>query len=205
MLENIPCINSSATFQCETCGKVYLTKTGLTGHINAKHKDQKDTSDDQEKENKSSSKIKSTEEILHPLYFKTFVNDGCYPDDVVSQLNQNTVGKLDQINHTYSFIKQTITSCNGDVEIFYQSSYKCVSDADNLFQGLSKNCSLLLDFEVDNQVLSFFWLGQVMTRISYMSILQMVLNFQRNKNQSFSILVVMFLELCTVVYVFQNY
>ena len=48
-----------------------------------------------------------------------------------------------------------IESFKGDAEKFYPAFYKCVSDnADVIFQGLSRDCSLLLGFEVSNHVLT---------------------------------------------------
>ena len=83
------------------------------------------------------------------------MDKGYYPDVILNELKQYTVGTLDEVTHTYSFIKDTISSFDGNAEKFYPTFYKCVSDADDLFRGLSKNCSLLLGFEVANHVLAF--------------------------------------------------
>ena len=117
-----------------------MTERGSTRHTNAKHNN---LSHDKIVPSTSKVKTKSAEKILHPLYLKQFVekgitkliNDGFYPEEIVNELNQYTVGNLDKINHTYSFIKPAISSFNGDVDKFYPLFYKCVSDADNLFEG----------------------------------------------------------------------
>ena len=115
-----PGTDSSTTFPCAICSKVCLTERGSTRHTNAKHNN---LSHDKIVPSTSKVKTKSAEKILHPLYLKQFVekgitkliNDGFYPEEIVNELNQYTVGNLDKINHTYSFIKRAISSFNGDV------------------------------------------------------------------------------------------
>lgn len=152
-------VDSVAIFTCEICQKVCLSKRGLTRHNNTKHAEPKDAAGDV---NMRSKVGKVAEEILHPLYFKQMIEksvnklleDKCYPEEVIKDLQNYEIGNLDKVHHTYSFIKGPIVSYNGDAEKFYPSFYKCVIDADNFFQGLSKNSCQLVGFETANHVLA---------------------------------------------------
>ena len=152
------------TFNCQFCVKKCVTQRGLTRHTNAKHQQQQNP--DQSNQNTASAnskKIKSLEEILHTQYFKVFLekcvkklaDDGCYPDNIRKEFHDYVVGPLDKVNAAYTFIKPIIGSFKGNADKFYPEFYKRISEnADHIFQGLSRNCSLLLGFEVANHVLS---------------------------------------------------
>ena len=66
---------SGVTSSCEICTKVCKSKQGLSRHRNIKHTESRSLP----------TKTKDAEDMLHPLYFKQYVNDaakklagGCY-------------------------------------------------------------------------------------------------------------------------------
>ena len=159
MVDEIPDETAKATFPCTLCPKICISRGGLTRHMNAKHKD-----DDQANQPVLSQKPKKkkAEDILHPLYFKKYIEqcieklskDECYPEDITKEFQSYNVGSLTDVLHTYNIVKDVIEMFDGDSEKFYPLFYKCVSDAEQLFlRPLSHNCSLLLGFEVANNVL----------------------------------------------------
>ena len=130
----------SASFHCDLCDQICLSKRGLTRHTSTKHY------------HLSTCTSKTAEELLHPLHLKKYIQksvlklaaDECYPDEIMEEFKLYNVGNLNKVNHTYQYFKEAIKSFNGDAEKFYPVFYKCVSGASDLFPGLSRNCSLLL-------------------------------------------------------------
>ena len=150
-------------FQCNLCTKICKSKRGLMRHQDIKHNHPVDTDSTGAPGVPScSSSQKSPESILHTLYFKTFLEksveklsvDECYPEVILAEFRNYKVGSLDNVNHTYAFIKDVIQKYNGDAEKFYPLFYKNIS-RENVFLNLSKHCSTLLGFEVANHVLAY--------------------------------------------------
>ena len=113
------------TFNCQFCVQKYVTQRGLTRHTNAKHQQQQNPDEsNQNTASANSKKIKLSEEILHPLYFKVFLekcvkklaDDGCYPDNIRKEFHDYVVGPLDKVNAAYIFIKPIIVSSKGNAD-----------------------------------------------------------------------------------------
>ena len=66
LLEEIDSMTPAEGFSCEKCDKVCKKKRGLTRHTNAAHA-QADV------EAPTASKRKTSEQVLHPLLFKEFI------------------------------------------------------------------------------------------------------------------------------------
>ena len=71
-------------------------------------------------------KTKVAEGMLHPLYFKQYVNDaakklagGCYSKKTLSALKGYTISHLDDANFSYQFVRKVIENFNGNGEKFY--------------------------------------------------------------------------------------
>ena len=149
VVADIPDSSVKPSFPCGVCSKVCLTKRGLSRHCSANHS---------ELSVEGMKKTIVAEEMLDPLDFKTMLvkcslkleNDQCYSEKVRDELKSYV---LPDVIYIYSFIKDSIVSFTGNAEKFYPNFYKCVSEKP-LFPGLSKNCSLLLGFEIANHVLS---------------------------------------------------
>ena len=78
---------------------------------------------------------------------KKLADDGCYPDNIRKEFHDYVVGPVDKVNAAYTFIKPIIVSFKGNADKFYPEFYKRISEnADLIFQGLNRNCSLLLGF-----------------------------------------------------------
>lgn len=64
------------------------------------------------------------------------------------------VASLDNVLPSYSLVKNVIKSFDGDAEKFYPLFYKNILDMEHPFgASLSHNCTVLLGFELANQVL----------------------------------------------------
>ena len=80
-------------------------------------------------------------------------DDECYPEEVMNEFKL-FVGNLNDVLYTYGIIKDVIESFNGDAEKFYPLFYKGISDVEKPSSNpLSRKSSLLLGFEVANNVL----------------------------------------------------
>ena len=81
--------------------------------------------------------------------------DQCYPVEVTQQF-QNIQNKvtLDFISPAYELIQPLLNSFNGDTEKFYPKFYKLFIDSENYNKDLDRHCSLMLSFEVANNVLA---------------------------------------------------
>ena len=100
--------------------------------------------------------------------------DECYPQDVMGEFKMYNVGTLDDVNHTYAFIRDIIGTFSGDAEKFYPQFYKIMAETDTPFKNLSHKCSLLLGFEVANHVLA---------HLTGASFKEDVLTFKHDPNQ----------------------
>ena len=140
---------SAVTYSCEICTKVCKSKQGLSRHRNMKHTEIPSLP----------TKTKVAEDMLHPLYFKQYVNDaakklaegGCYSKKTLSALKGY---HLDDANFSYQFVWKVIENFNGNGEKFYPQFYDCVSGDEIIFRGLNKRCSVILGLEVANAVLA---------------------------------------------------
>ena len=153
-VKNIPSVKDSTRYPCDFCDKVCLSKGGLTRHLNTKHSNENSVQ-------KSSPAAKKPEEILHPLYFKRYLEksatklaaDECYPVEIMDEFKNFNINSLDDVSTSYSLIKHLLTAFNGNAEVFYPQFYKVFSET-NPFKNYNRNCSLLLGFEVGNHALS---------------------------------------------------
>ena len=102
---------------------------------------------------------KSPEALLHPLYFKKYINvsaiklsqDQCYSEKTRKEFDGYEVS-LDDANETYQYIRDVLGEFKGDAEKFYPKFYKCVPEV--VFKNLSPRSSVLLGCEVANHVLA---------------------------------------------------
>lgn len=146
----------SCGFSCDHCDKVCKTQRGLTRHTNTKHAltlgDVIYTGENET----------TPESMLHPSYFKKFVEDSvsklsgdeCYSLRTRNEfLNYNV--NIDDISYTYQFVRDVIGKFKGEGEKFYPEFYKCVSGEEIVFRNLSRRSSVFLGFEVANHVLAY--------------------------------------------------
>lgn len=145
-------------FSCNFCEKVCKSKRGLSRHITCKHKDK---GKDEAGTSSHEQKPVETEKKLHPLQLKSMikksiaklVSEGCYPALILNEMESYQF-EMDDVLFAYEKCKQIIDAFNGNAEKFLPCFYKCVSDGQGLFQRLSKYPSLLVGFELANQVLA---------------------------------------------------
>ena len=78
--------------------------------------------------------------------------DECYPDSVMEEF-KNFSATLDNLMLYYKLILPVLNSFSGDTEKCYPQIYKLYSQAEN-FKNLSHDCSLILSFDVVNQILA---------------------------------------------------
>ena len=90
-------------------------------------------------------KTKVAKDMLHPLYFKKYVNDaakklaegGCYSKKTLSALKGY---HLDDANFSYQFVRKVRKNFNGNGEMFYPQFHDCVTRDEIVFRGLNKRC-----------------------------------------------------------------
>ena len=144
-----------SNYKCQFCTKVCISKEGLLRHIRAKHKDTATDFSDAKQETGTSfqCKLKITE--LKDMYLKSaekLANDECYPVGVTQQFQSFEI-LVEDINLDYEFFLPVVNSFAGDTEKFYPKCYKVCSEAKGL-KNLDHDCSMILRFEVVNQVLA---------------------------------------------------
>ena len=140
---------TTSVFSCQACDKRCVTQRGLTRHINSKHSASTNIVCKPPEEKLTLAKLES----LLQESVKKLSEDECYSEEILKELKNYSIA--DNVHTTYHIIKPVISSFNGDAERFYPDFYKCVSEnCDVIFPGLSKNCPLLLGFEVCNHVLA---------------------------------------------------
>ena len=135
------------SFSCDQCDKVCKTSRGLTRHRNVKHK-------------QSDVEAFMPENMLHPLYFKRYINnsvsklalDECYSEKTRKEFADYQV-TVDDANYSYQLVRNVIGEFRGNAEKFYPAFYKSVSEV-VAFRNLSRRSSVILGFEVANHVLA---------------------------------------------------
>ena len=155
LVEEVEHHHPATEFSCDECDKVCKTTRGLTRHKDAIHKEAVCGP------SVSGKLLVTPESLLHPLYFKKYVNqsaaklaiDECYSERLRKEFGVYSIGS-DDADVSYQFIKDCITNYKGDAEKFYPSFYKCVSSKEIVFKNLSRRASVILGFEVANLVLS---------------------------------------------------
>ena len=75
----------------------------------------------------------------------------CYPESVMEEF-KNFSPSLDNLMPYYKLILPLVNSFSGDTKTFYPQIYKLYSQAEN-YKNLSHDCSLILSFDVVNQIL----------------------------------------------------
>ena len=149
------------TFSCPFCSKLCISKGGLTRHKRSKHRDLLPPEGLPTPSNPADKKI--AEQILSPDTFKRLVQksavklsvDECYPVDILSKFKIFIISplSLQDVMPCYELIKPLILKFNGDAEKFYPLFYK-LFEKNQPFIGLDYHCTLLLGFELANQILA---------------------------------------------------
>ena len=135
------------------CNKVYKTTQGHARHKKTKH-DCPETS-------KQTSQPVTAEKLIHPLELKKIIQkcaeklaeDDCYPQMIQDEFKNYSLD-INDVLHTFSLIKTNILQYNGNQDKFLPRFYKVVSEEIEIFKNLSRNCCLLLGFEVANLILA---------------------------------------------------
>lgn len=164
MVGEIAEVQPASGFTCDRCPKICKTKRGLTRHANAKHRNTETYSSSffsSSSSTTTAAKSITAEALLHPLYFKQYVqksatklaSDECYSEKTRKEFINYQV-TLDDANFTYQYVRDVIKKFKGNAEKFYPSFYKCVSSDDIVFKNLSRRSSVILGFEVANHVLA---------------------------------------------------
>ena len=152
--------NGDSSFRCQLCPKICISKGGLTRHMNSKHmRDSQELNNcsSEEKEDSSSAatcKLELAE--LYKMYERStqkLAKDECYPESVMEEFKNFKLSSLEDIKPHYELILPTVNSFSGDLEIFYPQMYNVFSTADD-YTNLSHDCSLLLSFDVVNQIVA---------------------------------------------------
>ena len=175
-IESMP--KEDKKFPCLICSKICLSSGGLKRHVSAIHEKQSqdvNTGDNNVTGSAAtkSSKQKKVEDILHAGHFKKMVRvslekiklDECYPEPVLSELSAYNVNFVEDVFPCYHEVTDSIMKFKGDPETFYPTFYAAISSND-VFPGLSKECQLILGFELANHV---FFLVAVLKRRLFLS------------------------------------
>eukprot|EP00795_Rhopilema_esculentum_P006574 gene6574-12110_t len=101
----------------------------------------------------------TAESLLHPLQLKKmlqncaekFARDDCYPKTIQDEFKTFTPD-INDVLHTFALIKEIIICFNGNQEKFLPQFYRTVHEETHFFKDLSRNCCLLLGFEVANHI-----------------------------------------------------
>ena len=85
--------------------------------------------------------------------------DECYPDSVIGEF-RNFSASLHDLMPYYKLTLPVVNSFSGDREKFYLQIYKLYSE-----KNLSHECSLILSFDVVNQILAHLTVAKLHTDI----------------------------------------
>ena len=137
----------------------------LSRHEKAKH--QQPSSHDSVSHSDSGSSRSRLEltdfSLMYQKSAQKLSTDECYPDSVMEEF-KNFNASLDNLVPYYKLILPVVNSFNGDTEKFYPQIYKLYSQAEN-YKNLSHNCSLVLSFDVVNQILAHLTGAKIHTDI----------------------------------------
>ena len=152
-IKNLPS-RENCSFKCGFYQKVCLSKAGLSRHEKAKHQ-QHSAHDSVSHSDSGSSRSKLELTHFSLMYQKSaqkLSTDECYPDSVMEEF-KNFNASFDDFMPYYKLILPVVNSFSGDTEKFYPQIYKLYSQAEN-YKNLSHDCSLILSFDVVNQILA---------------------------------------------------
>lgn len=151
VVEKVPS-KQSEQHHCQLCPKICMSKAGLSRHMKSKHQEALPA----EQENSSN---------IHSLDMSTLQNfivksadklskDACYPDEIMEEFKNFKISSVDDVLPAYNLLSPILKSFKGEAEKFYPQYYKVFSTSpESVYRGLSGKCSLLLSFDVANQVL----------------------------------------------------
>ena len=151
-IKNLPTWENCC-FKCEFCPKVCLSKAGLSRHEKAKHQ-QHNTLDSATHSDSGGLRLKlefTDFSLMYQESAQKLPTDECYPESVMEKF-KNFNASLDLMPY-YKLILPVVNSFSGDAEKSYPQIYKLYSQAEN-YKNLSHNCSLVLSFDVVNQILA---------------------------------------------------
>ena len=159
-ITNLP-FRENCSFKCEFCPNVCLSKTGLSRHDKAKHQ-QRSTHDSVSHTDSGSlrSRLELTDfSLMYQKSAQKLSTDECYPDSVIGEF-RNLSASLHDLMPYYKLILPVVNSFSGDREKFYLQIYKLYSE-----KNLSHECSLILSFDVVNQILAHLTVAKLHTDI----------------------------------------
>ena len=157
--EIVTCIKNLSSrenclFKCKFCLNVCLSKAGLSRHQKAKHQ-QHTTLDSASHSNSGDlrSRLELTDfSLMYQKSAQKLSTDECYPESVMEEI-KNFSASVNHFMPYYKLILPGVNSFSGDTEKFYPQIYKLYSQAEN-YKNLSHDCSLILSFDVVNQILA---------------------------------------------------
>ena len=151
-IKNLPS-KENCSFKCEFCPKVCLSKAGVSRHQKAKNQ-QHSTLDSVSYSDSGGLRARLVLTDFSLMYQKSaqkLSTDECYPESVMEEF-KNFNASLDDLVPYYKLILPVVNSFSGDIENVYPQIYKLYSQAEN-YKNLSHDCSLILSFDVVNQIL----------------------------------------------------
>ena len=131
-----------------------LSKAGLSRQEKAKHQ-QQSTLDSVSHSDSGGlrSRLELTEfSLMYQKSAQKLSKDECYPESVMEEF-KNFNASLEDLMPYYKLILPVVNSFSGDKEKFYPQIYNLYSQAVN-YKNLSHDCSLILSFDVVNQILA---------------------------------------------------
>ena len=163
-ITNLP-FRENCSFKCEFCPNVCLSKTGLSRHEKAKHQ-QRSTHDSVSHTDSGSlrSRLELTDfSLMYQKSAQKLSTDECYPDSVMEEF-KNFSASLHDLTPYYKLILPVVNSLSGDTEKFYPQIYKLYSQTED-YKNLIHDCSLILSFDVFDQILAHLTGAKIHTDI----------------------------------------
>ena len=152
-ITNLPS-RENFSFKCEFCPKVCLSKAGSSRHEKAKHQ-QHSTLDSVSHSDSGGLRSRLELNDFSLMYEKSaqkLTTNECYPESVMEEF-KNFNASLNDLIPYYKLILPVVNSFSGDTEKFYPQIYNLYSQVEN-YKKLSHDCSLILSFDVVNQILA---------------------------------------------------